>query len=108
VSGQRRAVDPRTGRLYRVVGPPRRFDAPPEQLRHATLDNLALVPASMLPYRKEYQAIANHQPPGTTLIVLPSSGGRQRAALEGVASGLRAKGRRVATVSVRQFNHPHP
>jgi hypothetical protein len=84
-----------------------RFASPPRALRRATLDNLALVPASMLPYKEEYQAVANHQPPGTTLIVLPSSG-RQRAALEGVVSGLRAKGQRVTTVSVQQFNHQQP
>ena len=47
------------------------FTPPPRALKRAKLDNLALVPASSLPYRDEYQAIANSQPPGTTLVVLP-------------------------------------
>jgi hypothetical protein len=75
VSGQRRAVDPKTGRLYRILGPakaaPRSFGAPPPALRKAHLDNLAIVPASLLPGKAEWQALANALPAGSTLIVLP-------------------------------------
>lgn len=46
-----RAVDPRTGRLYRVVGPARHFHSPPKALQRARLDNLAIVPASCSPRR---------------------------------------------------------
>jgi hypothetical protein len=87
--------------------PSPRFSSPPQAVRRAKLDNLALVPASMLPYKAEYQAIANQQPPGTTLVVLPPSGSRQRQTLETVASGLRAKGQRVATMPVQQFTSMH-
>jgi hypothetical protein len=76
-----------------------RFHQPPRSLRRAKLDNLALVPASLLPFRAEYQAIANQQPAGTTLVVLPVPECRQRSTLECVANGLRAKGRRVTTIS---------
>ena len=79
------------------------FTPPPRALKRAKLDNLVLVPASLLPYKAEYQAIANQQPPGSTLIVLPSSGNRQRSTLEHVASGLRAKGRTVALVPALHF-----
>ena len=82
------------------------FTPPPRALRGAKLDNVALVPASLLPYKAEYQAIANQQPPGSTLIVLPASETRQRQTLEQVASGLRAKGRHVATVQARRFTVP--
>lgn len=87
---QRRRADPRTGRLYRVVGSVRRLSAPPPTLRKARLDNLALLPASLLPYKKEYQAIANQQPPGTTIVVLPPLTSSQRGRIQRVASYLRA------------------
>lgn len=48
------------------------FTPPPRALRRAKLDNLALLPASLLPFKAEYQAIANQQAPGTTLVVLPA------------------------------------
>ena len=83
--------------IYELISPP------PQALRKAKLDNLALVPASLLPYKAEYQAIANQQPPGSTLIVLPSSDKRQRTTLQHVASGLRAKGRTVAMVPALHF-----
>ncbi len=105
----RRAVDPRTGRLVRVVAHPGRLTAPPAALRRATLDNLALVPASLLPYKREWQQLANRLPRGATLIVLPTTGSRrQRRTHATVATGLRAKGRTVATVPAQQFIVSHP
>ncbi len=83
------------------------FTPPPRAIKKAKLDNLALVPASLLPYKAEYQAIANQQPPGTTLVVLPSPGSRERSTLERVASGLQAKGQRVTTIPVQQVLHSH-
>lgn len=79
------------------------FMSPPRALRRAKLDNLALVPASLLPYREEYQALANQQPIGTTLVVLPPHQSGQRRALERVIIGLRAKGRTVTTISAQLF-----
>ena len=105
---RRRAVDPRTGRLYRVVAKPARLGAPPPALRRATLDNLALVPASLLPYKQEWQQLANRLPRGATWIGRPASGSRrQRRTLETVATGLRAQGRTVATVPARRFIASH-
>jgi len=103
-----RAVDPRTGRLYRVVDLARRFKPPPKLLQQARLDNLAIVPASLLPYKVEYQALANQQPPGTTLIVLPVPHTRERATFERVVYCLRARGQRIATVSARQIQCARP
>jgi hypothetical protein len=117
VSATRRAVDPRTGRLYRIVGTAsstarssiastpahRSFGSPPLTIRKAQLDNLAIVPASLLPSKAQWQAVANQLPRGATLIVLPAPGNRQRPILQSVASGLRAKGQIVATVSTRRF-----
>lgn len=80
------------------------FAPPPRAVRKAKLDNLTLVPASLLPYKAEWQQVANQLPIGSTLIVLPAAGSRQRSTLEHVASGLRAKGRRVATIPAQQLN----
>ena len=75
-----------------------RFTPPPRALRKAKLDNLVLVPASLLSYKAEYQAIANQQPPGTTLVVLPTGDSLSRRTLERVATRMRAKGQAVQTV----------
>ena len=75
--------------------PSPRFSSPPRAVRRVRSDNLALVPASLLPYKAEYQAIANQQPPGTTLIVLPVDDSLPRRTLELVASRLKAKGQRI-------------
>ena len=93
-----RAVDPRTGRLYRVVGPARGFTPPPKALRRAKLDNLAIVPASLLPHKDAWQALANTLPDGTTLIVLPRERTPARRALERISDDLSSRGSRVATV----------
>jgi hypothetical protein len=73
----------------------RSFTRPPQLLRKAKLDNLALLPASLLPFKAEYQAIANQQAPGTTLVVLPAGDSRPRRTLENVAIRMRAKGQSV-------------
>jgi hypothetical protein len=74
---------------------PLRFSRPPRALRKARLDNLVLVPASLLPFKAQYQQIANQQPQGTTLVVLPEDDEAQRQRLESVAATMQAKGRSV-------------
>jgi hypothetical protein len=86
---QHRPRDPKTGRIYRVVS------SPPPALRKAKLDNLVLVPASLLPLKGEYQAIANQQAPGTTLVVLPAGDSLPRQTLERVAMRMQEKGQPV-------------
>ncbi len=72
-----------------------RFRRPPRVLRKAKLDNLALVPASLLPLKKHWQAIANDLPKGATLIILPERDNKQRRNCKKVAAHLRKKGREV-------------
>jgi hypothetical protein len=72
-----------------------RFSRPPRALRKARLDNLVLVPASLLPFKAEYQEIANELPRGTTLIVLPEDDEAQCQRLESVAATMQAKGRPI-------------
>ena len=62
------------------------FTSPPLALRKGKLDNLALVPGSLLPFKKEWQQLANSPPEGSTLIILPASDTRQRQTLEKVAT----------------------
>ncbi len=80
-----------------------RLTRPPATIRKAKLDNLALVPGSLLPFKKEWQELANQLPEGSTLIVLPSAEGSARATLEKVSKSLKAKGRNVTTVSRDQL-----
>ncbi len=74
-------------------------------LRHASvrLDNPAIVPASLLPRRAEYQQLANALPRGQVLIILPAQDGSQKATLQKVATHLRGKGQPVTTVAGEDF-----
>ena len=73
----------------------------PQALRHpqVRLDNIALVPAHLLPRKAEYQAIANDLPTGDILVVLPPPESRERPTMERVAQLFRAKGRHVTVLT---------
>jgi hypothetical protein len=75
---------------------------PPSDLRKAKLDNLALVPGSLLPFKDEWPKLANEMPEGTTLIILPPTGPARRA-LQKVGASMRARGQRVTTLSHEQL-----
>jgi hypothetical protein len=47
---------------------PYQFVRPPKAVRKARLENVALVPASLLPRKGKYQKIANNLPQGGVLI----------------------------------------
>lgn len=64
------------------------------------LDNLALVPASLLPHKAVYQRFANQLPSGAVLVVLPTDDSPERRTLQEAATRLRAKGHPIATMSV--------
>lgn len=76
-------------------GRPRPFSPVPAVLRHRglQLDNITLVPASLLPYKRQYGSIARTLPSGTVLLVLPRRRPRQRQLLVRLAG---------------QFAHRHP
>ena len=74
----------------------------PGAIRNASLDNLALVPASMLPYKEQWQRIANELPQGSTLIILPSLTNKQRKNCEKVAQQLREAGHQVMTLPAEE------
>ena len=64
----------------------------------AALENLALVPASLLPHKAIYQRLANQLPAGAVLVVLPDEDTPERRSLQEAAARLRAKGHAIATI----------
>jgi hypothetical protein len=73
----------------------------PQALRRpqVKLDNLTLVPASLLPRKADYEAIADQLPRGEVLLVLPSADLPERTTLQRLAQLFRAKGRHVTVLT---------
>jgi hypothetical protein len=67
------------------------------------LGNLAVVPASLLPYKARWQAAANNLPEGTVLVVLPRTNGTARQSAEMVVRYLQAEGRAVVVMGAERF-----
>jgi hypothetical protein len=80
-----------------------RFKKPPRAIRKATLDNIALVPASLLPLKGTYQPLANTLPQGSILICQTSKHQRIKAILAKVAAFFRSHGHQVTTLPVSQL-----
>jgi hypothetical protein len=66
------------------------------------VENLALVPADLLPHKATYQRLANQLPPGAVLVVLPTEETPERRSLQKTATRLRAKGHAIALLSVEE------
>jgi len=77
---------------------------PPEALRKAKLDNIALVPASLLPLKGTYQPLANKLPKGSVLCVQNQSQRHQRI-LASVAQFFRKHGHTVINLPVEKVTH---
>jgi hypothetical protein len=80
-----------------------RFRQPPGALRRAKLDNLALVPGSMLPYMQVCQDAANRLPKGAVLIVLPEENEGQKRTMLLVAKLLATEGHQVAVIPAAEL-----
>jgi hypothetical protein len=83
-----------------------RLTRPPQAITRGgvKLDNVVLVPASLLPYKEHWQVIANDLPKGEFLIVLPCQAKPQIVA-KSVASRLREKGMHVMVISEELQRH---
>ena len=79
------------------------FLRPPAAARRAKLDNLALVPGSMLPYMEECQDAANRLPKGAVLIVLPEENETQKRTMLLVAKLLATEGHQVAVIPATEL-----
>jgi hypothetical protein len=76
-----------------------RYFAPSRALRRSGVkfDNIALVPASLLPFRKQYEAVIRKLPHGTVLLVLPRGRSATRTVLVKLAGAFAAHGHQIAT-----------
>ena len=83
---------------------PYHFARPPRRLQRARMDNIALVPASMLFHKAKYKAVANRLTTDSVLIVPPYQS-RQREILKSVASYFRSSGHQVTTIPIDLIMH---
>jgi hypothetical protein len=76
-----------------------RFTNPPQALRKTTLDNIILVPASALPFKAQYQKLANSLPKGSVLLGHSVKNRGQQKLLETVGTFFQKRGHRVTMFS---------
>src|SRR5437763_4608425 len=77
-----------------------RLTNPPKALLKARLDNIAIVPASMLGLKALWQTAANTLPQGGVLLCHSQQNTRQRKLLERVGETFRQQGHVVRSMSV--------
>lgn len=81
--------------------------SPPKCIQRAKLDNLALVPGDLLPYRDAWQKVANRLPANSVLIVVPKDNKVQKQTMLVVAKLLAAAGHQVRVVPDSQVGREH-
>jgi peptidase E len=78
------------------------FTKPPKALLQARPDNIAIVPASMLPFKKTLQELINKLPQGVVFLCHAEENTRQRKLLERVEETFKQQGHVVRSLSVEQ------
>ena len=79
-----------------------RFTKPPKVLLKARLDNIAIVPASMLPFTQTIQEVLSNLPEGAVFLCHAEENTRQRKLLERVEEAFREQGHTVRSMSMRE------
>ena len=79
-----------------------RLTNPPKALLKARLDNIAIVPASMLPLKSLWQMAANTLPQGGVLLCHSQKNSRQRKLLERLEETFRQQGHAVMNLPIEQ------
>jgi hypothetical protein len=79
-----------------------RLTNPPKALLKARLDNIAIVPASLLPLTKIVKEKVNTLPKGGVFLCCAKENSRQRKILERVEETFREHGHAVKSMSVRE------
>ncbi len=74
---------------------------PPATIQRAKLDNIALIPASLLPFKGKYQPLANTLPTGSALCVLGPQ--RQQQIMAMVTQFFRDHGHQVITLPLQKI-----
>jgi hypothetical protein len=93
----------RYNRSYRY-----RLTNPPKALLKARLDNIAIVPASMLPLTKVLKDKVNTLPKGGVFLCYAQENTRQRKILEWVEETFREQGHAVKSMSVGEVYKTTP
>lgn len=83
--------------------PQYRLTTAPRGLKRARLDNIALVPASALPLKAQWQRIANELPDGGVLIVEPAKNEKLRSVLRRIEEEFVAAGYVVKEWGCEEF-----
>lgn len=79
-----------------------RLTNPPKALVKARLDNIAIVPASMLPFTKTIKQVLNNLPKGAVFLCHAEENTRQRKLLERVEETFKQQGHAVMNLSMEQ------
>ena len=79
-----------------------RLTNPPKALLKARLDNIAIVPASMLPLTQALKEKVNTLPKGGVFLCYAQENTRQRKILERVGETFKQQGHAVMNLSVEQ------
>jgi len=87
----------RYNRSYRYM-----MTNPPKALLNARLDNIAIVPASMLPLTETLKEKVNTLPKGGVFLCYAKENSRQRKLLERVEETFRQHGHAVMSLPVEQ------
>src|SRR5437588_1865978 len=96
MSGQDKRI--RCNRFMKNKSLPYSITEPPVRLKKARLDNIALVPASLLPLKVTYQRVANSYPTGSVLCIQGTQ--RQQKIMAKVTSFFRDHGHQVITMPI--------
>jgi hypothetical protein len=81
-----------------------RLTIPPKALLQARLDNIAIVPASMLPLTQTLKEKVNTLPKGGVFLCYAKENSRQRKLLERVGETFREHGYAVKSMSVGEVH----
>jgi len=93
----------RFNRSYRY-----RWTTPPKALLKARLDNIAIVPASMLPLTETLKEKVKTLPQGAVFLCYAEKNSRQRKLLERVEETFREHGHAVKSMSVAEVYKTSP
>src|SRR3989442_15249977 len=80
---------------------PSQIGEPPARLQKARFDNIALVPASLLPFKAKYQPLANTLTAGSVLCIPGTL--RQQKIMVKVTNFFRQHGRQVLTLPIEKL-----
>ena len=84
------------------------FTKPPKAILKARRDNIAIVPASMLPMKETLQELINALPQGAVFLCHAEENTRQRKVLERVEETFRQQGHAVMNLSMGEVYKTTP